>query len=404
MARKTHKNQARPKSKFGKVLTIILVLVILLGIGFYVYKNYDEIKLYLTNFFNKNSENDVFVSGELSIHFLELGDKKTGDCVYIKVGDTDILVDSGPVRSSGTNIYNYLSVNNKFVKDNVLEYVIVTHADQDHIAGFAGSNSNLSLFDRYECKTIIDFPLTNKTTQVYSDYIAKRNAEVESGAKRYSALECFNQAVEGAQRIYALSENVELEILYNYYYENTSADENNYSVCFMINQGDRHYLFTGDLEKQGEEKLVEYNNLPEVELFKAGHHGSKTSSNDVLLEVIKPKICVVTCVAGSNEYTNILKNTFPTQDFVNRISKYTTKVYVTSIANLTPLYAEDGVTPKLDRYGYQDYDITSFGGFNGNIVINCDEKISVSCSVSNTVLKDSQWFGQYRVMPEKWAV
>ena len=85
------------------------------------------------------------------------------------------------------------------------------------------------------------------------------------------------------QRIYQISPSVEMEILYNYYYENTTSDENNYSVCLMFNQGDNHYLFTGDLEKSGEEHLVEYYEdigepLPHCVLYKAGHHGSKTSS------------------------------------------------------------------------------------------------------------------------------
>ena len=39
---------------------------------------------------------------------------------------------------------------------------IITHADQDHIACFAGDGSNPSLFARFDVGTIIDFPLTNK--------------------------------------------------------------------------------------------------------------------------------------------------------------------------------------------------------------------------------------------------
>ena len=218
-------------------------------------------------------------------------------------------------------------------------------------------------------------------------------------------MECYNQSTEGAQRKYALSESIELEILYNYYYENNSNDENNYSVCFMINQGSRHFLFTGDLEEDGEARLVENNDLPQVEFFKAGHHGSKTSSNDVLLDVVKPKICVVTCVAGSSEYTNILENMFPTQQFIDRISKHTTKVYVPSIATIEKEYESDGVTPKKDRYGYDKYKITSFAQLNGNIVISstANQDVLVTCSNNNTVLKDTDWIKNFRTMPSAWA-
>lgn len=393
-------------NKFFKVFVVILIIVVLACAAYYAYKNQDAIRAFLEQYFGDDGDDDgddtVVVSGDLSIHFLQLG-QYNGDIVYIKVGDVDIIVDSGKEAACSEKIYNYICVQNKFVTDGVLEYVIATHADSDHITGFVGSNSCKGIFDRFECKTIIDFPLTNKTTNIYNNYIAKRDAEVEQGAKRYSALECYNQSVEGAQRVFQLSEDVELEILYNYYYENTTTDENNYSVCFMLNHGERHFLFTGDLEELGEEKLVQYNDLPKVELFKAGHHGSKTSSNDCLLEVIQPKICVVCCVAGSCEYTNILKNMFPTQAFINRIAKYTQKVYVTDICEIEAVYDDNG-DPVLDRYGYQKYKMITHGAFNGDIIVDSQQQqVVVNCSDSTDYLKDSDWIKAYRDIPSQWA-
>ena len=86
------------------------------------------------------------ISGELQIHFLELGNYYTGDCVYIKAGDTDVLIDAGSKYSSVPTISAYL---NQYVTDNKLEYVIVTHAHEDHYAGFAASTG---IFDLYECE------------------------------------------------------------------------------------------------------------------------------------------------------------------------------------------------------------------------------------------------------------
>ena len=71
---------------------------------------------------------------DLSIHFMELGNKATGDSIYIKAGDTDILIDAGSVESSTNTTSEYIK---QYCTDNILEYVIVTHADSDHIAGFA---------------------------------------------------------------------------------------------------------------------------------------------------------------------------------------------------------------------------------------------------------------------------
>lgn len=383
--KKSNKTLNVLKGVLGVVLVAVLVVVGV--IGFFEYKKYNKINNIMNNLANQ------YTSGELSIHFMYIDSQYTGDAIYIKAGETDILVDAGPRRSASTDIYNYLCVNNQFITDGKIEYVIVTHADQDHIAGFAGNNSNPSLFQRFECETIIDFPLSDKDSEVYNDYISERDKEVANGAKRYSALECWNQT-NGAKKVYDLSASVKLEILYNYFYENADNDENNYSVCFMLKHGAKNFLFTGDLEEEGEEKLVEYNNLPEVELFKAGHHGSKTSSNDVLLDIIKPKICVVCCVAGSCEYTDNLENMFPTQLFIDRISKHTQKVYVTGLATIQKISGSDPA----------EYEITGHQALNGNVVVTSSiSGVDVNCSNSNDLLKDTAWFNQYRDMPTSWA-
>lgn len=333
----------------------------------------------LYTYLRRPSGGDVYVSGDLSFHFMELGNKYAGDSIYIKAGDTDILIDAGSRASSTETTSAYID---QYCTDGVLEYVIATHADQDHIAGFAGSSSSPSIFERYECEVIIDFPLTDKDSQTYANYVAKRDAEVEAGAVHYTALECYNNE-NGAQRVYSLSDGVEMEILYNYFYENRSADENNYSVCLLFNQGDKHFLFTGDLEEAGEEYLVQYNDLPEVELFKAGHHGSKTSSNDCLLSVIKPKIVCVCCCAGTDEYTDTPANQFPTQDMIDRVAKYTDRVYVTSLGDES---AENG-----------------FVSMNGNIVVTSNRSgVSVRCSNNDTPLKDTDWFKANRTAPSQW--
>lgn len=376
--------------KFSWALTIFLSLLVLVVGAFagfvgayFVDKNNNEI-----------FKSDIVYGNGLEIHFLELGNNETGDCIYIRSGKTDILVDAGSRTSSVHTINNYLS---NYIQDNVLDFVIVTHADSDHISGFAGDNTNKSLFLTYDVKTIIDFPKTNKTTNVYNNYVTQRDLEVENGAEHYNALECYNNQ-NGAQRSYEIGENITLNILYNYYYDHDTSDENNYSVCFQIEEGDNNYLFTGDLEEKGEEYLVQYNELEKVKLYKAGHHGSKTSSNDVLLDVIQPEICVVTCSAGSTQYAKIyLENTFPTQAFINRISKWTDKVYVTTYATIK----ENGIDEKTGLPKYTD--TGEFFSLNGNIVVKSENgKVEVNCSNNNTILKDSQWFLDNRTMPSYW--
>ena len=331
----------------------------------------------------------VETSGQIEFHFIMLGNEYAGDCIYIKAGENDILIDAGSKATSVPHIRDYLD---DFVTDGTLEYVIVTHADQDHIAGF--SERDGSIFDLYECQTIIDFPLTNKTTDLYDNYKLERQDEINNGATHYTALECYNNQ-NGAQRVYNLLSDgsVKMEILYNYYYEHNSSIENNYSVCVMFYHGARQFLFTGDLEEDGEEKLAQKYNFSQVELFKAGHHGSPTSSTEKLLSEIQPKMFVITCCAGSVEYTDYLPNTFPSRAVLNRISQYTSKIYV-------PIYIDIVIDESKPTTTYQGKTIPNYknaenyGLLNGNIVVisKADEEVSVNCSNNNTPLKDTSWY------------
>ncbi len=321
--------------------------------------------------------------GEIDMHFLELGNKYTGDCTYIRVGNVDVLIDAGSKTSSIPVIEAFLKAN---MKDDRLDYVIVTHAHEDHYAGFATNETTDSLFDLFKVGTIIDFACTNQkdTAKMYNNYIRERDAEIEAGAVHYTARECIEQN----KSVFNLSDKVKMTILdQKYYYEKASSGENDHSVCTMFSQGDAHYLFTGDLEEKGEESLVEKNQLPEVVLYKAGHHGSKTSSTSALMNVIKPKVVTVCCCAGSPEYTDTNANQFPTQAFVDRIAPYTKLVFVTSMC--LDYKADD---PK-DQY-------TSM---NGTIRVSVHNgKLEITCSNSAKILMEWDWFKNNRTTPPEW--
>jgi competence protein ComEC len=295
------------------------------------------------------------------------------------MGDVDVLIDAGSRATSIPVIDAYLS---KYVTDGILEYVIVTHAHEDHYAGFATRENVESIFDLYECKTIMDFAQVTsgkENTAMYSYYLRERTAEINAGAVHYTAKDCMEQN----KNVFSLGEGTELEILDSYYYYTRATTENDHSVCVMVNQGDRHFLFTGDLEEKGEEKLVQMNDLPKVALYKAGHHGSKTSSTNELLSVIQPEIVTVCCCCGSSEYTKTPANQFPTQAFVDRIAPYTDRVYVTTLS--------------------VDYKEGIFTSMNGNIVVQSSSAgVTVTGSANSTKLKDTDWFRANRTCPSAW--
>lgn len=348
----------------------------------------------------------VIVSGELTIHFLELGNNNTGDSIYIKAGNNDILIDAGSRTNSAPVIQSYVDT---YCTDNTLEYVIATHAHQDHYAAFAGSEAYPSIFERYDCKTIIDFAKTNQnessTTSIYAKYKAKRDAEaaIDENHVHYTAAECWNEE-NGAKQTYDLGSGITMSIVYNYYYFNASSDENNYSVCILITHGSYNFLFTGDLEKEGEEKMVEFYTqsdtdayeLPEVELFKAGHHGSPTSSNSELLNLIKPKIVAVCCCAGAVEYTQNPDNTFPSVAFLTRVAPHTDCVFVTTLGKV-----------EYNNTKGKNED-TGFESLNGTIIVtSSSDGINVKGTNSDLKLRYTEWFKANRyvggVDPYDWT-
>ena len=424
MAKKVSK---RKKRKFLKFLFSLIIIVIILLIAYYfkgelsdsssasdelssseVLSSNDIPSEDLSSIEDSNSiqetpsdshehvENVIY--DNFQIHFLELGVYNTGDSTYIKAGDTDILIDAGATMASTSTLINYID---NYCTDGVLEYVITTHSHTDHYAGMFGSKKSSKNFKGetvertglmyyYDIETIIDFSQTTQSATA-TNYMNYKNA-VEyaktQGAVRYSAEQCFNET-DGAKRQYVLDEenNITMDILYNIYYFEKSSDENDHSVCTMFNYNGHHFMLTGDLEKEGEEAMAAYydkstpeKTLPHVDLFKAGHHGSPTSSNDCLLSLITPDICCVCCCAGSSEYTTNNDNTFPSQDFIDRIATYTDKVYVTSV---------------LDNNESRKQGEQIFKSLNGNIIVSCNGKnTSVKCSNNDTILKDSEWFNE----------
>ena len=379
--KKVTKKMTKAATKMAKkspaLFVVVIILVVALGVGgYFLYTN--VIAPRMQDETSESKKPYVADSEAIDINFLELGNKYTGDSTFIKAGNMDILIDAGSRQNSATTIANFID---QYCTDGTLEFVIATHAHQDHIAGFVGSNSDQGILKRYKIDTLIDFSLTNATSAIYNNYVSLRDEKVASGdiAHHYTANDCI-QGTNGAKKEYQLSDGIKMTILDQKFYRETTSDENDYSVCALFTQGENNYLFTGDLEKAGEASLVELNSLPEVELFKGGHHGSYTANSDKLLQVIKPKTVCICCCAGSTEYTSNLERTFPAQDAVNRIAKYTDKVYVTTVES-------------DDEKGYKS--------MNGNINFHCakGKEYTVTGSNNSTILKDTDWFKNNRTWP-----
>lgn len=324
-------------------------------------------------------EVNIVETASISINFLELGNWNTGDSTYIKAGETDILIDGGSKRNSASTIVDYLKGAGR-VEDNTIEYLIVTHAHEDHIASLVGSmKNNDGVLDKFTVKNIIQFSLTNSDTEIYKDYCTKRDNQVSKGCKLYYA----NDLVRQNKNVIEVAPAITMTVLDQKFYRETSGDENNYSVCTLFSHLDNNYLFTGDLEKNGEESLTQLNpNLPHCQLFKGGHHGSATANNDVLLSKITPEVVCICCCVGNDEYTKNPQNFFPAQETINRLAKYTDKIYCTTLS--------------------LDNEKKTYTSLNGNIIFSCldGKNYQVHGSNNDTILKNTDWFKKNRNWPQ----
>lgn len=85
---------------------------------------------------------------------------------------------------------------------------------------------------------------------------------------------------------------------------------------------DKNFLFTGNLEEKGEKELLrQYPDL-EVDVLKAGQHGSKNSSSSAFLEQLKPEMTLIS--VGKNNRTKL-----PHQETLIRLEDINSKVYRT---------------------------------------------------------------------------
>lgn len=393
---------------------------------------------------SSSSYESVSYEGEecdpISFHFIDRQEQYSGDAIYIKVGEKDILIDAGARQGSAATIKSYLDDPSRedYVSDGKLEYVIATHAHQDHIAGMVGNKSGSTrtgILYQYKIDNLIDFSYVdssygnkvvnnadpsnsakdsrfisytdtytsgssqkNYTTELYRNYVEGRNHAVSQGTIWKTAGELCNSSTDYSYTV-TLGKGVTMTLLYTYFYDHTSgevsslesnyvrsnfSDQNDYSVCVLFKQGERSFLFTGDAEEYAEHSLVKYNSLPKVDLFKAGHHGSYTASSDELLNAVDPKLCVVTCCAGNKEYAKESNHSFPAQEFIDRIAKHTDRVYVTTLGNWD--------------------DKSLYEAFNGTVIVSYDAKREEKLAFSNNSLKlkESEWMKNHRTMPDEW--
>ena len=153
-----------------------------------------------------------------------------------------------------------------------LDYVIGTHPDSDHIGGLD------VIIYKFQCDTIF-MPDFVKDTKTYDDVI-------QTVKNKNYKITCPNVG-----DTYNLGEAEFTVIAPNDDY----GDANNASIGIYLTYGGTSFLFTGDAEEEAEKGILANGINIDSDVYKAGHHGSRTSSCDELLEKVSPEYVVVSC-------------------------------------------------------------------------------------------------------------
>ena len=203
----------------------------------------------------------------LQVQFLAVGQ---GDAIFITTPDgVRILIDGGPDYTVVGYLMDYLGW-----FDRVIDVVIATHPDLDHIGGL------LDVLDHYQVNSIM-------TTKAVG----------ESQVARLWQTELKNTQVPvvyaEAGQVLTLGASTTLTIL-SPQGDPSRWESNASSIIALLQYGDVGFMLTGDAPAGTEQFLTKhYGEALEAEVLKLGHHGSKTSSANEFLTVVAPQFAVV---------------------------------------------------------------------------------------------------------------
>lgn len=208
-------------------------------------------------------------AGNLEVHFIDVGQ---GDSTLILCGGEAMLIDAGN-NDQGTKIQNYLT------KQGVtkLKYMIGTHPDADHIGGM-----DVVLY-KFDCDTIL-MPSETKDTATYRDVV---DTMKNKG---------YKNTLPEVGKEYSLGEAIFTILSPEKDYDNS----NDNSIAIRLVYGEKSFLLTGDAEEDAEKDMLQSGNLLKSDVYKAGHHGSKTASSEDFMKAVSPKYAVISCKEGNS--------------------------------------------------------------------------------------------------------
>lgn len=265
----------------------------------YKYISIILISIILTN----TISNKIFQ--EIKIYFVDVGQ---GDSTLIQtIEGKNILIDGGGSEFGSFDVGESILL--PYLLDRritTIDYLMISHFDSDHIGGV------FAILENLEVKNII---------------ISKQGETSENLKKFYEITnnKGIRTIIVKKGDIVEIDKYSHFEILFPE--DNLIEDNilNNNSIVARFNSLDFSILFTGDIEEIAEKRLCElYSGTDKLEAFvlKVAHHGSKTSSTEEFLELVKPKIALIG-VGKNNNFGH------PNIDVIERLENMGSKIYRT---------------------------------------------------------------------------
>jgi competence protein ComEC len=261
--------------------------------------------------------------GTLEVHNINVG--QSSSTLFIGPTGETMLVDTGDFNDDGEYVLEYLQRHDI----DRIDHLVVSHNDADHIGG------NAAVIEYYETEAdgigAIYDPGIAASTNTYEEYL---DAVEEHDVTLY-------QTREGDSISF---EDVDVDVLGppEPYLENEARNEN--SIVLQLQYGDVSFLWTGDAEDGQESYLVEeHGDELDSTIYKAGHHGSSSSSSGALLDAAQPEAAIVSS-AYDSQYGH------PHEEVLRRLADRSIPTYWTATHGTIVLMTDgDGVSIRTQQ-------------------------------------------------------
>lgn len=242
-----------------------------------------------------------------------------GDAILITKGMIQVLVDGGPSTAK------ILSCLEKYVPfyDRTIELVVLTNTDYDHLNGLN------AVVDRYRILQFVssDGVHPSDTLTKFVDKLGQSNLQVTPVERGDTILVREDEPQKGLRFDVLWPPDTVGEYVSIFDISMASSkreavlgasdkrgDLNERSVILLLTESNKKILLTGDIGEETEELLIEMGQLPDIDILKVGHHGSRYASSDDFLSLIRPELSIISA-GKNNSYGH------PTDETLNRLSK-----------------------------------------------------------------------------------